>query len=86
MKKLIIIAILLTTLASCEKNCYDFKCTDIVTSSNGMNTTTTVTSVEKCNLTSKDAKNVLNAMNGSGSVTVNGQRTTFTTSCSSSVN
>ena len=78
-------AVLLAALSSCEKNCYQFTCKDEVTSSNGFNTTTTVTKIEKCNLTSKDAKNFVNTMNGTGSVTTSGKTTTFSTNCTSSL-
>ena len=78
-------AVILTALTSCEKNCYKFRCTDTITTSNGGNPTNTTTTIEKCDITSKDSKKIVNAMNGSASTTINGKTTSVKTSCSASL-
>lgn len=86
MKYLITITVVLTLLTSCEKNCYKFRCTNTTTTSNGGSQPSSTTIIDKCDLTSKDSKNIVKAMNGTASTTINGTTVTVKTSCSASVN
>ena len=85
MKQLITMAALLTALTSCEKDCYNFKCSqNIITydkfgaeSSNNAG----YVDIYKCDLTHKDAKNFIKSMNGKVTSGTGNDKTTISTSC-----
>ena len=78
-------AVLLTALTSCEKDCYNFKCSqNIITYDKfGAESSTNAGYVDiyKCDLTHKDAKNFIKSMNGKTTTTVGNIKTTVSTSC-----
>jgi hypothetical protein len=86
MKKLITMAALLTALTSCEKDCYNFKCSQNIINYDkfGAETSTYLGSVEiyKCDLTNKDAKNYIKSMNGKVTSGTGNNKTTVSTNCS----
>jgi hypothetical protein len=85
MKKLITIAALLSALTSCEKNCYEFKCSqNIITYDKfGSESSSYAGSVDiyKCDLTNKDAKNYIKSMNGKVTSGSGNNKSTISTSC-----
>lgn len=85
MKQLITMAALLTALTSCEKDCYNFKCSQNVITYDrfGTESSNSAGSVEidKCDFTKKDAKNFIKSMNGKTTTNVGNIKTTVSTSC-----
>ena len=85
MKKLITMAAVLTALTSCEKDCYNFKCSQNIISYDkfGAESSTYSGFVEiyKCDLTSKDAKRYMNFMNGKVTAGTGNNKTTTSTNC-----
>lgn len=85
MKQLITMAALLTALTSCEKDCYNFKCSQNVITYDkfGAESSNYAGSVEiyKCDMTSKDAKKYMNYMNGKVTSGTGNNKTTVSTSC-----
>jgi hypothetical protein len=85
MKKLITMAALLTALTSCEKDCYNFKCSQTIITYDkfGSESSNSAGSVDiyKCDLTSKEANRYMNFMNGKVTSGTGNDKTTISTSC-----
>ena len=86
MKKLFTAAALLTALTSCEKDCYNFKCSQNIINYDKFGTEYPsfggIVEIYKCDLTSKDAKNFIKSMNGKVTSGTGADKTTVSTSCS----
>lgn len=86
MKKIITIAALLTALTSCEKDCYNFKCSQNIINYDKFGTESSTNAgfieIDKCDLTSKDAKNFIKSMNGKVTTSSGNNKTTISTNCS----
>lgn len=78
-------AVVLTALTSCEKDCYNFKCSqNIITYDKfGSESSNYAGSVEiyKCDLTSKEAKRYMNFMSGKVTSGTGSNKSTISTSC-----
>jgi hypothetical protein len=85
MKKLITIAAVLTALTSCEKDCYNFKCSQNIITYDKFRTESSTNAgyvdIYKCDLTSKDAKNYIKSMNGKVTSGTGNNKTTISTNC-----
>lgn len=85
MKKLFTAAVLLTALTSCEKDCYNFKCSQNIINYDQFGTESSTNAgyleIDKCDLTSKDAKNFIKSMNGKITSGTGNNKTTVSTNC-----
>ena len=85
MKKLITMAAVLTALTSCEKDCYNFKCSQTIITYDKFGTESSSNAgfvdIYKCELTSKEANRYMNFMNGKVTTGTGNTKQTISTSC-----
>jgi hypothetical protein len=79
-KAIILLTIIVATLTSCEKSCYQFNIKTITVSK--YNESTDITYVKKCDLTARQARKVAESMETTATTGVGSQKITVTTTCS----
>jgi hypothetical protein len=78
-KAIILLTIIVATLTSCEKSCYQFNITTNTVSK--YNESTDITYVKKCDLTARQARKVADSMESTATTGVGSQKITVTTTC-----
>jgi hypothetical protein len=85
MKKLFTAAVLMTALTSCEKDCYNFKCSQNIITYDKFNVQSSTSAgyveIYKCDFTKKDANNFIKSMNGKVTSGTGNDKTTVSTNC-----
>jgi hypothetical protein len=61
-KAIILLTIIVATLTSCEKSCYQFNVTSKTTTYNNYNDKTTTSIIKQCDLTARKARKVAEGM------------------------
>jgi hypothetical protein len=78
-KAIILLTIIVATLTSCEKSCYQFNITTNTVSK--YNESTDITYVKKCDLTAREARKVADGMASTATTGVGNNKVTVTTTC-----
>ena len=78
-KALILLTIIVATLTSCEKSCYQFNIKTVTASKYSDSEVTTY--VKKCELTAREARKVADGMASKATTGVGNNKVTVTTTC-----
>jgi hypothetical protein len=78
-KALILLTIIVATLTSCEKSCYQFNIKTVTVHKNS--DSEVITYLKKCELTAREARKVANGMASTATTGVGNNKVTVTTTC-----
>ena len=78
-KALILLTIIVATLTSCEKSCYQFNIKNFTVHKN--TDSEVITYVKKCDLTAREARKVADGMASTATTGVGNNKVTVTTTC-----